>query len=165
MGYRGDRIGIGRASAARVGVRVRASARVRCDRYMRVKISARIRARRASQSAVAHPRALRSARARADDRGSLRHASIRFIQCVVARARRHTHTLNLVLTTPIHPASPRLCFFASHAQGAAALSLAKPARAAYGDSANVFGKVSNPTGAYLAAIRCDVDLVRARTGV
>jgi hypothetical protein len=54
--------------------------------------------------------------------------------------------------SPIDASRVRVACAISHScsivsQGAAALALAKPANAAYGDSANVFGKVSNPTGA------------------
>jgi hypothetical protein len=38
-------------------------------------------------------------------------------------------------------------------QAGAALTITRPANAAYGDSANVFGSVSNPTGAF--PMRCD----------
>ena len=48
-------------------------------------------------------------------------------------------------------------FFAARTQGAAALSLTKPAHAAYGDSANVFGKVSNPTGTYISNLQMRFD--------
>ena len=44
-------------------------------------------------------------------------------------------------------------------QAGAALTIARPANAAYGDSANVFGSVSNPTG---ACERCDVAIKHPR---
>jgi hypothetical protein len=47
------------------------------------------------------------------------------------------------------------------AQGATTLAMSKPAFAAYGDSANVFGGVSNPTGARAREAR-DAFVPRAR---
>ena len=40
-----------------------------------------------------------------------------------------------------------MSLFHSPVQGVATLAAAKPSVAAYGDSANVFGGISNPTGA------------------
>lgn len=67
----------------------------------------------------------------------------------MVRYRRGIHS-----TDKTHPMS---FFFAARTQGAAALSLTKPAHAAYGDSANVFGKVSNPTGTYISNLQMRFD--------